>query len=417
MALEGQRQPELLLGELDWLSSLQQGHAYHFGFELGLFDLEETWLQPLLAAYEKTARRTLLLFSGYLRALQDRDVERWENLMDGWAQDSGHQILIGELTFRAGLTSRSAQRLLRLAEAGQIEVGVLATFLYSAEVGNLAPAIINRWIDLLADSMDRTHQAAALSLISTVYIRQKERKHLLVRLTMKVLKLVLQFEGRLDTMTDYTWGQVAEALGNQNPRTTLTLARHLLTKASMAVWKQIGHGKAVEVLTRAAERFPDELWPTVVAGLAGSSERQFHLTQWLHGDAFTFGDHDAFAAITLFDPQQLWDWVDVDVDKRAWRAALLVPPTFDHQPGTPNLTRTLLIRYGDRDDVRRNLAANFGTGGWTGNASDHSRIRAKRLRHQLDGETEPRVRSWIDMMIGSLTKQEQSERMMEEREL
>ena len=87
-----------------------------------------------------------------------------------------------------------------------------------------------------------------------------------------------------------------------------------------------------------------------------------------------------------------------------------------HGNTAPGIVREMLIRYGDRDDVRRNLLTNFSTEGWTGRASEHYRSKEEVIESALSSETEPRVREWMHFYISYLRRSIHQAKTEEERE-
>jgi hypothetical protein len=162
---------------------------------------------------------------------------------------------------------------------------------------------------------------------------------------------------------------------------------------------------------------PSEVW-AIAAPLLGPpiDPPAYAITNWLQGGSFSFGGHDNEEAILNWIPQhELWDWVDKDIEKRAWYLASFVPKlTSDGK--LPEVSRRLLIRYGDRDDVQRNLLASFSSEGWVGPESQHHRSTREVLERLLTVETEPRVREWLNRYIGRLRWSIEQARMEEERE-
>ncbi len=80
------------------------------------------------------------------------------------------------------------------------------------------------------------------------------------------------------------------------------------------------------------------------------------------------------------------------------------------------MARDLLIRYGDREDVRANLRANFSTGMWWGPASGHFRSKKEWLLDYKKKEDHPKVIRWIDEYLDQLDAQIQWADIREERE-
>src|SRR5205823_4272568 len=88
-------------------------------------------------------------------------------------------------------------------------------------------------------------------------------------------------------------------------------------------------------------------------------------------------------------PEDIWAWVDIDAERRAWYLATFVPKDLLLYPERTSLVREILIRYGDREDVQRNLMANFSSEGWMGPESAHHRSKIGRLKPGPGFETGP----------------------------
>jgi hypothetical protein len=116
--------------------------------------------------------------------------------------------------------------------------------------------------------------------------------------------------------------------------------------------------------------------------------------------------------------EELWKWIDADVDKRAWFVAWFIPSFISKTEDESSVARELLIRYGDRDDVRRNLFANFGTtkGVITGSFSSYYQHSLEELSRIREREDHPNVLSWLDEYIGDLEVEVEVHRIREERE-
>ena len=81
----------------------------------------------------------------------------------------------------------------------------------------------------------------------------------------------------------------------------------------------------------------------------------FHIKQWLRD-----------GGLTCMPPDEVWTWIDAALEKLAWYAATFVPSILDTGATATSWGRELLVRYGDRQDVRNNLHANLSTQVWTG---------------------------------------------------
>jgi hypothetical protein len=118
----------------------------------------------------------------------------------------------------------------------------------------------------------------------------------------------------------------------------------------------------------------------------------------------------------LFPIDEIWKWVDGNIEIRAWHLASFIPKGLFREKGKVCLAREILVRYGTQEKVRNNLRANFWTGGWTGPASLHYESKKQKLLDFREGETDKNVLEWIDGFIRSLDKQIEMSKAEEERE-
>src|SRR5207302_640914 len=111
--------------------------------------------------------------------------------------------------------------------------------------------------------------------------------------------------------------------------------------------------------------------------------RAFHIYHWLRE-----------GALALIPAEPVWNWVEDDIEKRAWYVAQFVPSVF---PGndTAVSAREVLVRYGSRKDVRSNLMANFSTEMWWGPESSHAQRKLEQLKSWKEGETDTNVLRWL----------------------
>ncbi len=113
----------------------------------------------------------------------------------------------------------------------------------------------------------------------------------------------------------------------------------------------------------------------------------------------------------------LRQWIDEDVKKRARYLASFVPPSLFRQEGQTSIAREVLIRYGNREDVRHAFMANYSTGIWWGPESAHYESVKKQLLEFKEDEENGNVKRWIDEYVLGLNKDIQRAKIGEERDL
>ena len=214
----------------------------------------------------------------------------------------------------------------------------------------------------------------------------------------------------------YNWTSIGKGFLRDHPDESLLLEEKILQHLGEDGTIVEGfHSEARTLLNEIAVRFPLEVWAAVARFLGPPMDaRAYHIKDWLRGnDAF---QPEAGGMLATFPLDKVWEWVDGDLDQRAWYLATLVPPSLFREEGKPCLARELLIRYGDREDVRRNLMANFSTEGWMGSESAHHQRKRDRLLGFAREDPDERVKRWLDEYVSYLDKQIKRAAIREERE-
>lgn len=421
LARQAVEEPALLQKELGWLVTTEAENGYAFGYELGRLDRQLALLSSLVAAQREARERPSILFlSGYFHALIEQDQVKWEEQLDQFAQDNQLAGWVPELTWRSGITDRAAERVLELAEKGIIKAEHFGMFAYGGVVPHLAENIFTRWIEFLLESANPDAIYIALSLFDSYYIYQKPPRTLPEELTLRVLTHPLLFTPsdavRRDRVMDaHHWSDIGKRFVEQHPDKSLPIAAQILEHfGAEGTMASTLHSSAVVVLGEITRRFPEAIWNLVIQFLGPPIDlRAFELNHWLHGgDLF---EQEAEGALSLIPSKVIWEWVDADVERRAWYVASFVPRLLFHGENEVCLAREVLIRYGDQEDVRRNLMANFSTEGWTGYASAHYQAKKERLLKFREDEGNEKIRRWIDEYVVEIDKSIGREKLREEK--
>jgi len=419
LAREAVQNKEILMAELEWLVTSDAENGLKFGFQLGLADLNFDLLPILVDAQKNAGEKTNVYFlSGYFRAFFERNQAKWEEELDKIIQDPKLRVWASELTWRSGpLTDRAAERLFSLVQSGMVGFEHFRIFAYGSATRNLSEDIFRRWVELLIQKNNKTATSIALDLCQFFYCRKESRYELPEDLGLKLLThpaLFTKSDKERESMRDFNWSEIGKWFVRKYPARSLELAKVML--------KHFGedgtiiddhYGSPIEVLNAIAERYPEQVWDEITKYLGPPiNSRAFHIKHWLRGDEFS---RKKGGVLQLVPVRKLWEWVDEEIPKRAWYLARMVPKVLFREEGRICLAREVLARYGDRDDVKKEMMANFSTEGWTGPESSHLYGKREYLLQFRDGETNRSVRRWIDEYVAILDKDIERARIREER--
>ena len=415
--------PSLLHSELGWLVTAEAKKGYQFGHELGKRDDGFALLPTLLDAQRNAATNASFSFlGGYFRAIFDKDQPLWEEQLDALIKDTKLNIAISGLTRCSGLTDRAGLRLLNLATNGVIDVNHFEIFSYGKATENLSEEVFTAWIEFLLSARNKFAASIALELYYSYYVFEKPEPTLPRNLTFRLLAHPTLFEEsnrhRFDTMTDYYWVEIGKAFLKSSPEKSLELVEPMLSHFGHHGSIFSVNSETCSVLNQITEQYPVEVWEQVSKLLEDQIDfsRAVSLEQWLR-EGGSSARRERKGALTLIPPEKIWEWVDKDIENRArYLACRLVPKILSVEEWGTSVARAVLVRYGEREAVRRDLRANYSTEMWHGPLSLHYENKRQKLLRLKNGEDNENVKQWIDEFAEVLEKAIEDAKVGEERE-
>lgn len=419
LAMEAFQNRQLLRQELKWLIIEKPDNSYLYGYELGQIDKNLSLLDLLINAQQKYQKDIEAKFlGGYFRAIFENDSEQWDEKLDFLCEDSELVKIVPELTWRSGITDRAALRLLKLAEKGIMNINIFKMFNYGRKVHYLSKDIFNKWIVFLINSSNPDAASISINVYYSFYLHNEKANKLPNELTLKVLlndsffKTSDRSYGQMDC---YYWNELGEAFIDKYPEDGLKIAEKILEKCNKkgSIIESYQYSSP-KILNKMFKLFPDRIWGMISKRLGPPiDEKAFYIKGWLRGGMIRETEESILYEI----PQELiWDWVDEDIDNRAWYLATFIPKELFHDRDKVCLARQLLVRYGDREKVRINLVSNFMTEIYWGPTSSHYNKKMKELISIRDNENDENVIRWLNDFIDRLQNEIEKAKIQEERE-
>jgi len=406
--------------ELSWLVTVTTPNAYEFGQELAKQDEKYILLPEIINTLRTVEKHNNNLISGYFLGIYKKDKDKWEQELEMLVTDDKLINLIPELTHRSGMTDRAALRILNLAKEGKIHPAQLRTFSFGRVIITIPENIFQKWLAFLLESADKSAASVALDLFTFYYIVEKEFNDKIPKgLTLQILTHDSLFDkefadnsGQLD---EHNWTEIAKHYITLFPENQMIIAEKMVDHFQEEGTILSGFiSLTTNVFNQIARQHPDEIWDLIKTRIGPPIDhRAFGLREWLRGTDMP----EKFYAggLHLFNPKKIWEWVDEDIENRAWYLANFVPKEPFKSEENICTPREVLIRYGDRDDVRRNLSANFGSEGWSGPASIHFQKTKAHFLSLKQNETNDNVKRSIDMHIAEIDARIEHEKINEER--
>ena len=415
----------LFLPELPWLVTTEAKNGYRFGHTLGKIDIDYYLLPALLDAQRKTTDNASVTFlSGYFSAIYESNLVKWEEQLEELVEDKILNLHIPDIACRSGLTDGIGMHILELAKRGILNIKHFAIFVYGKVVESLSNEVFTAWIEYLLTIHEKFAVSTALTLYYRYYYQsEKTKPNLPCDLTFKILTHPIFFEEleeyQYDIMTDHYWLEIANAFLTLYPEYSLELAKLILIHYGSEGTIVGGfEPNATLILAHIAKQHPEQMCELVCKQLDTQNDfsRKLSLERWIREGDISKTEKEK-GALTLFPRDKIWEWVDDDVENRAWYLARsLAPTTLSKEEWLTSLPRAILKRYGTRDDVRRSLISNYSTGVWAGQASSrYETIKQKMLEFKCEENNENVVR-WICEYIEELDNYIEHAKIEEERE-
>lgn len=419
LAEQCSEQPSLLQAELSWLITEEAKNGYRFGYELSKLDKSRTFLKEIVEAQRKpTPKSTPFFLSGYMRAIFESETSKWEQLLDAFTADDQMRAHVPELTWRSGMSNSAGLRILKLAQAGQMEISQFGMFCMGGVIKDLSEDVFRQWAEFLLQQTDVVSVRILINLMHFYFLDAKPGRRLPADLALRALGHTALFQtgGEFHTMDRYHWAAVGSAFASIYPNESLALAKTIVEHFGEE-GTIVGRfdSEAHKVLMEISQQNPREVWELVSERLGPPIDsRAFHLKSWLRGEKYSPGGETGVLPLIPLDA--IWRWVDANPEKRAWYLASFVPKQLFRHAEKPCLAREVLIRYGTDSSVRNNLMANFSTEGWSGPASAHYQAKKQWLLGFKEEETDANVKLWIDEYVEDLQQQINHAKIREERE-
>ena len=422
LAQQAVENPTLLQSELSWLVTTEAKKGYDFGYELGKGDDAFAFQHTLLDAQRNAEEDASVSFlCGYFRAIYEKNVTQWEEQIDALADDPILHAVIPDLMRYSELTDLTGRLLLELATGDIISVSHFESFTHSKTVEGLSAEVFTEWMEFLFSAIDKSSVSIALHLYHCYYIFGKSEPTLPCDLTFRLLShpSLLQESNprRFNSMAHYYWTEIGKVFLHCCPEKRLELAEPMLA--------HFGHDGSIfgvysqtsSVLNQITEQHHEDVWEKVSKLLEEQTDfsRVASLERWLR-EGSSSPREKRKGALTLIPHEKIWEWVDDDIENRAWYlASRLVPKTLSVEEWRTSLARAILIRYGGQKEVRNTLRSNYLTEGWSGPDSLHYAAKQQKLLHLRDGEDNENVKRWVDEFVEGLEKAIELAKIEEER--
>ncbi|RNJ75642.1 MAG: hypothetical protein EB828_04580 [Nitrosopumilus sp. D6] len=401
--------PKNLKPELDWLVTDEAKYGYVFGYNLAKKDKNHLLLQIIMDALKINKKASGFFIEGYMRHVFESDPQKYEDTLDEIYADPALCRILPEIMCRSKMTDATAEKISHGINEGKFHRTVLKMFMFGSVTVNLSEDVILGWIRLLTNGNDVTETSIAMNLFHSYFIHHKQRPLPKQETLGLLLHKTLTCEQSVtlhDVVASHYWKETALEFTRQYPDDSLKIAKIVIENMGQDNFFNYSRSDIFEVLNEITRIRPRKTWNIISPCLGPPiDERAFAIQKWLQGEARL-----REGVLPVIPTDEVITWIEQDKDTRAGYAAKFLPAKFE-------TVREFLTRYGDQEQVHRQLAINFNNEAWSGSAITHYVEKKKKFEKLKEKESDKNVLSWLDYYIKSIKGDIERSQEIEEREL
>jgi len=373
--------------DVKWLGSIEAENAWQFGRKLGELDKSSDYLPRILES--STRDINPLFLTGYLNGQEvARGSTFRERVLDDLAKSE--PILAFAVTWRGSPSQNGLHRILALVDSGALTPEMLGYLAFGGWTNAFSAQDVKQLLHRLLKGPTTKVFDPAMGIALGLLQREPD--------ALKQIKSLIwqMIEVKPEHGWSWEWGLLADLLVEKDPKRVTSIVLSFFKDEQYLAFRDSPERKA---LFRAAELDPAESWSQVGAALSrmdGSSHRVLLALDESYGE--------------LIPTDVLVKWARQHLPRGPGVVAQLVAIKSQN---LPERARTLLRTFRGDKYVRSVIAAQLGSGAWTGPFSG-------RLKYELgiaEGwakDSDPAVRQFGRDLVKSLKRRLTEQTVKEE---
>lgn len=370
---------------------------YYFGVMVARQDSSFNLLEEIIDYYKISDNKKGLFVVGYLSELYKKSSEEYDN----YAQkiyDLGLYDLILNLNSKAFTTSLTAN----LASEAIISEYLPASSINSFAWNTNTPITVIK--KLLYFAKTKKTLDTIKSALNILYHNKEFWNSENLDLIFDILNnVVVVKSSSVIALTDdsYIWTSVLLKYikeKEQSEEVFILLDKFLAFISDYENHNAIYSDHIASILDACSDLNHKKTWQKISCYLSINIIIFSPIKTWLRGDD-NF-DHNIPGAMTNFDIEDIFAWIDEDVENRLKIIAYCSPKDLFKENG--HIMRSLLIKYANNKNLYHYLHINFGNKGWVGKASTHTKAEIEVVKQFQSKEKNKSVLNFINEYLESL---------------
>lgn len=386
-------------------------NEYYFGVMIARNDTKYELLDDAIDFYRDSEYRDSMFLVGYFAEIYKTSNKLYDEVVKK-LYDLQLFDLVVNINSSAIPTEVTSELAFNSIRIGKVPSEKINTFIWIAEKVQLS--VIK---NILEFAISKCTSETITSAINVLYHNKEIWTPENYNLIFRVLDSAVQIKDNKAVLLiddDYIWSSVLEKfVGLQGDSDDVfILFEKLIIYMTQREANDFGFSEYIKsLLSKFTEINPRRAWNYISKHLKRELIVFSPIKDWLGGDDHF--DHDTQGAMSKFSIDDIFDWIDADKKTRLEIIAYCAPK--DLFKWDSDIMRSLLVKYGNNEQLKRYLSINLGNKGWVGKASDNIKREISEAESVRKTETDLNVIDFIDNQIEKLNADLKRELISEER--
>ncbi|MEZ5586355.1 MAG: hypothetical protein R3E46_04725 [Sedimenticolaceae bacterium] len=421
LAIELADSPEQLFPFFSVILTGEQRQGFTFGMSLmenAKRPDPDAYLGNALDFVRNTPEANISFVLGVLSWVSSNLLQKWEEIVSLIANTQGLEQYYPSVITTGLIHGDHLKQVLSLIEGKKIEPNAVRVLGYGRALESVDSEEAGRFsIELSKHSIEAAW--LALDLLS-MYCHGNDAKFRECAESFKTILVDLKFDRKLQhkgQLDSHHWKEAALKLltiDNQN-EFSVELVKNLLANEPDDLNYGDIHYAIQPVMRVILEKYGEDVWPSVVDAIEGSSPLQeYRLTQLLGSDYHSDrGKHKSVLSSLSDKVLAKWCEQNPQLAPKFVASATEVYESVEDGLRLSDRARFLIDEYGDSEEVLSALSANMGTFGWVGSVVPHYQAEVMALEPLLKHKR-PAVHIWAERRIRYLNERINQEKVFDE---
>lgn len=400
------------------LVQVEAASLTELGSKTAKYDRNNRILDLFLSHFEKLSKQNSFscgFLTGYISSSTQPE-KLLEKIYSLHEQKDVIPFIIAGSTHK-GISGMEIERLIKFAKEENLPLSAFQSFHYGGTISNSSASekTMNRFISFIAGYESLEAFLLAIDIFySFYYLFDNKARTVDANYAFKLLKKIGKFRDMQASNHLYSLFEIANKLINLDLEKSLKFADFILKNISSQFFGYKDH-YIREYLKTMIEKDSQGMW-NIFSKYILLGKNNWKYENILSGNLYLHENSNEL--IKVFNKNDIFDWIDGDLEKRAVIIASFIPRDYiSYDKGEDSFTKEFIQRYGNIKAVRDRVSGTLNTGSFTGSLVAIFDERVNLCKQYLKNESDKNIKKFLEEHLEACMNNLQRHKEHEERDL